>query len=253
MKLKLLLPVLIVNSFVSFSFAQPSDTDYILGYGGTALFLGAELFFKDNLTPHKPKWSEPNTFDTFFRANLKWDDTILQKAALYSDILLKGIIIPSIFWSSYESGYKYSSYLLLQLQVLAGTGILTHASKFIFGRERPYSYFKTAGPGFPQTNLSFFSGHSSFSFAVVTSSAYLLQKAHPAYSGLIWSSGLFLASATAYFRVASDRHYMSDILTGMVIGSAIGYLVAKNQRGKFFKTKNKPDPDFQINFSLPLN
>jgi membrane-associated phospholipid phosphatase len=252
MKSKLLLPVFIVNLCFSFSFAQPSDRDYILGYGGTALFLGTEFIFKEDLTPVKARWSKPNTFDTFFRTNLKWDDADLSKAALYSDILLKGIIIPSVFLSSYKSGYKYSSYLLLQMQVLAGTGILTHAAKFIFGRERPYSYFNTNGPGFPQNNLSFFSGHSSFSYAVVTSSSYLLQKAHPAYSGLIWSSGLLLASTTAYMRVAADRHYMSDILTGMVIGSAIGYLVAKNQRKEFFELKSKPDPDFQINFALPL-
>jgi len=233
-------------------FAQPTDADYLLGYGGVAVFIGMEFIFKEDLAPQKAKWSEPNAFDTFFRDDLKWDTGNQETAALFSDILLKGLIIPSAFWSSYNSGYKYSSYVLMQTQVVAATGILTHATKFIFGRQRPYAYYKTGGPEFPQTNLSFFSGHSSISYAMVTSAAYLLETAHPDHSGLIWSSGLFLASATSYLRIAADRHYMSDVLTGLVIGSALGYFISRNQHKKFFATSAKKKADLIINFSIPL-
>jgi membrane-associated phospholipid phosphatase len=36
--------------------------------------------------------------------------------------------------------------------------------------------------------------------------------------------GLTLAAATGYFRVAADRHYLSDVLVGGGLGSLIGFV-----------------------------
>ena len=242
--------IFLVCLFNSGLYAQPSNTDYLLGYGGIASLASSEFIFKEDLAPIKPKWSEPNGFDLFFRENLKWNNENINRAALFSDVLVRGITVPSIFWSSYKSGYKYSSYVLLHMQVIAATGLLTHMSKYIMGRQRPYSHFKTMEPQFPKDNLSFFSGHSSFSFAVATASGYLLERSNPHYSGLIWSTGLLLASTTGYLRIAADRHYMSDVLTGMLVGTLAGYLITKNQGKEFFKSPDKSDPDFQLNFSI---
>jgi membrane-associated phospholipid phosphatase len=251
MKRNLLLLFFLFNFYYSLSYAQPSAGDYWFGYGGNVLVVGSELFLKDALTPEKPQWSEPNAFDQFFRNKLIWDD--MEKAALISDILLRAITVPSIFWSSYKSGYKYSDYVLLQMEVTGAIGLLTQLSKFIAIRQRPYSYFKTRPTDYPDEYLSFFSGHSSFSFAIATSTGYLLERSHPGYSGLIWSSCLSVASTTAILRIAADRHYMTDVLTGTVIGALTGYLIAKNQRSKFFNTGKNTDPDFRISFTLPIN
>jgi len=36
-------------------------------------------------------------------------------------------------------------------------------------------------------------------------------------------SGVPLAAATGYFRIAADRHYLTDVLAGAGVGLAIGY------------------------------
>ncbi len=41
----------------------------------------------------------------------------------------------------------------------------------------------------------------------------------------IWGAGLSLAVATAYLRIAADRHYASDVTVGAAIGSLTGFAV----------------------------
>ena len=38
----------------------------------------------------------------------------------------------------------------------------------------------------------------------------------------VWVGGLFLAVATGYFRIAGDKHYLTDVLTGAAVGTAMG-------------------------------
>jgi len=59
---------------------------------------------------------------------------------------------------------------------------------------------------------SFPSGHSSYSFMAAT---FLQQR----YGSKFGVPALFGASYVAYSRVASKRHYVSDVLAGAVIGS----------------------------------
>ncbi|MEO7096591.1 MAG: phosphatase PAP2 family protein, partial [Polyangiales bacterium] len=73
---------------------------------------------------------------------------------------------------------------------------------------------------------SFFSGHSSLSFA----SAGLICSHHLKLD-LFESNGdeiacvmaLTAATATATLRVVGDQHYLSDVVMGAVIGTSIGF------------------------------
>ena len=42
---------------------------------------------------------------------------------------------------------------------------------------------------------------------------------------LIWAEGLAVAATTGYLRIAADKHYFSDVLSGALIGSAVGFMV----------------------------
>ncbi len=42
---------------------------------------------------------------------------------------------------------------------------------------------------------------------------------------LVWASSLPWAAVTGYLRIAADKHYLTDVLTGALIGSAVGFLV----------------------------
>ena len=73
---------------------------------------------------------------------------------------------------------------------------------------------------------SFFSGHSAFSFT----SAALICVHHfendllgAPWDALSCIGGYAVAGTTATFRVVSDVHYASDILTGALVGTLVGY------------------------------
>ena len=224
--LNVLILVLLSNNL----FGQPKDIDYILGYGGIALAATNELF-KEKLAPAEPNWTEPNPFDIYFRDFFKWPDSRVYNAHILSDIILWSMIIPSTFGAPAISGYHYNEHLLINIQVLAATGLLTGISKYVIARQRPYAYYKVdAGSEKYKDNLSFFSGHSAIAFAMATTTSILLEKKFHHISGLIWSSTLTLAATTGILRIAADRHYMSDVLTGTVVGTFTAYLIAKNQK-----------------------
>jgi membrane-associated phospholipid phosphatase len=42
---------------------------------------------------------------------------------------------------------------------------------------------------------------------------------------LVWLVGLTSASATGYLRIAADRHYLTDVIGGAVLGAAAGLTV----------------------------
>jgi hypothetical protein len=90
-------------------------------------------------------------------------------------------------------------------------GIIT-ATKYLVQEERPDQ----------SDNLSFPSGHTAIAF---TNAALLF---HEYRESNFWyaSSGFLFATATGIFRVANNRHYASDVLTGAGIGLASGILVS---------------------------
>ncbi|KAK0394278.1 hypothetical protein QR680_000666 [Steinernema hermaphroditum] len=83
-----------------------------------------------------------------------------------------------------------------------------------------------------ESQLSFYSGHSSFSFyAAWYTSLYLQARLYrPLYSRLLLpviQFSLFGGAAfVAYSRVSDYKHHWSDVLVGSAMGSAIGIIVA---------------------------
>jgi membrane-associated phospholipid phosphatase len=39
---------------------------------------------------------------------------------------------------------------------------------------------------------------------------------------MVWAVGLTGAMAVGYLRIAADKHYLSDVLTAVVVGSLVG-------------------------------
>ena len=123
---------------------------------------------------------------------------------------------------------------LIDLQTLAISGALQGATNVFVSRERPYG--RNCGTEqLPSDSIdcansghyrSFFSGHSSFSFT----SAALICVHHfendllgPPWDALSCAGGYAVATTTATFRVVSDVHYATDVLTGALLGTIVGY------------------------------
>ena len=72
-------------------------------------------------------------------------------------------------------------------------------------------------------NLSFFSGHSSETFALAVASGTVASMHRYRWAPIVWGVGGVLAATTAYLRIAADRHWLTDVLVGAVVGAGIGF------------------------------
>jgi membrane-associated phospholipid phosphatase len=142
---------------------------------------------------------------------------------------------------------------LLGLETLAVSGAVQGVTNTLVSRQRPYgSGCGDERDGLPANAIdctssshyrSFFSGHAAFSFT----SAALICLNHIEFEllGKPWDTiscaGAYgVAATTASFRVVSDMHYASDILTGALVGSLVGwgvpYLHSRRPDAATFKT-----------------
>jgi membrane-associated phospholipid phosphatase len=107
------------------------------------------------------------------------------------------------------------------------SGNLTIALRFIFGRSRPAN---TEDPfefnGFQTDNdiQSFPSGHSTIVFA--STAVFAERIGHPAATAALYS----VAVASGFSRIMLNRHWVSDVVSGALIGTSAGLLVCRRER-----------------------
>jgi membrane-associated phospholipid phosphatase len=105
---------------------------------------------------------------------------------------------------------------------------LAATSKYVFTRQRPYAIdipdAEFAGAPRPDDeNRSFFSGHTAVGFALVVSSATVTSMRGYRLAPWVLGVGLPLATTVGALRIAQDQHHFTDLLTGAVVGSAVGF------------------------------
>jgi len=112
---------------------------------------------------------------------------------------------------------------------VGATAVVAGLVKVTVKRQRPYTYNRDAHvQAFTRTakgsDHSFFSGHTSLSFAAATSGGVLTNAVNDddASRYAIWAAGGALASATGILRVRAGKHFPTDVLVGAVIGTAAG-------------------------------
>ena len=102
--------------------------------------------------------------------------------------------------------------------------------KHLVTRERPYMY----DPDTPQSlvesdkhDKSFLSGHTTYAFTGAAFASYVFCKYNPESKWRIpvIAASFSLATATAALRVASGNHFMTDVIAGALLGTAIGIAV----------------------------
>ncbi|BCD67628.1 phosphatase PAP2 family protein [Nitratiruptor sp. YY09-18] len=98
---------------------------------------------------------------------------------------------------------------------VAISGIITDIIKIIIGRPRPKLYLahNLTTPEFFKFKASFWSmpsGHTTTAFAVATAFALLF----PKYRYFFF----FMAFLVGLSRIALDKHYLSDVIVGAIIG-----------------------------------
>ena len=168
----------------------------------------------DRGAPASCRWCSDNALDRPVSNALAWHDT-------HAAETLSGV-------TAYIGVPLVAATLALDSDDLIGDGLpvveagvaaelLTSGAKWSFARRRPDG----------SDNRSFWSSHASLAFALATSAGVVAHHRHARAEAVIWGAGLTLAATTAYFRLAGDRHYLTDVLAGSAVGIGVGIAVPR--------------------------
>jgi membrane-associated phospholipid phosphatase len=184
-------------------------------------------FLKGTLVPPDPRWYTPPGADVTVRNALVWSDP--KPAALTSDILVAAVPLGLGLWVALDANAAggvrtMAEDLLVITEAMAVAGALTSITRYSTVRIRPDAYYGE-GTGTPEDRLSFWSGHTTTAFSAAAAAGYVAQVRGYASWPWIYAVGFTAAGAVSYFRVAGDKHWMTDVVVGAVVGTGIGFFV----------------------------
>ncbi len=221
----------------TFKFRKAVDLPIALGAAGTWILLAA----LQNQLSSSCRWCDRsssggdglNGFDRGARRALKWHDTaaanITSDISTFVAIPIFTLTADLIATGSPHRWRRWAMDLLIISEATAVAGGLDYIVKYAVSRQRPYIHYEQlSGVMFKSTaddNASFFSGHTTFAFAVATAGGTVASLRHYELAPFIWAVGMGLATLSGYLRVAADQHYLSDVIVGGVVGSAVGVAV----------------------------
>jgi PAP2 superfamily len=256
--------ILEVVIFYSFSFPQSAYNlesvreTALIGTGVSASSLAIYLLSKvEPPTQDEIKnlsRTEVNNFDRFVTYN--WSPAVSD----ISDVLLiTQTISPLLLLSSQKIRDNYKNYIVMNIELYLLYYGSVHITKSLSGRYRPYMYNDEVPLEEKmkyESMLSFFSGHSTFSFAsaVFISTIYAKNFPDSKWKTLVWGSSLLIASITASLRVISGMHFLSDVITGAIVGSLLGYMIPAIHESGLNQSENKIRTEKQnlINITIPF-
>lgn len=108
--------------------------------------------------------------------------------------------------------------------------MLTEVVKNSVQRNRPFAYNDQAPLAErldADVRKSFFSGHSSITACNAVFAAKIWSDMHPnsRYKPLVWTAAAVVPAYVAAQRVRAGKHYPSDVLVGLAVGAAVGYII----------------------------
>jgi membrane-associated phospholipid phosphatase len=205
--------------------------DVPVALGGAAGWLGSELIAKGALAPSACRWCAPPGIDASVRDALKWDDT--KTAESISNVMGFGLVpaaligVDALMALHDDAGHDVGADVLIVAEATVVAMDVNQLVKFVVGRERPFAHAlppdAKAMISTSDDNLSFFSGHTTATFALAVATGTVASMRGYRWAPVAWVAGPALAATTGYLRIAADKHYLTDVLTGAVVGSAFGF------------------------------
>lgn len=203
----------------------------LLGTGVASFALAVDLNARmDPLTSDEIAALDPSTINGFDRpATERWSPT----ASNVSDAVLIATVGGSVATLALAPGDAGPTTIGVMFgeTILLSNGI-SELVKTAVRRTRPYVYnddpdiapdkktSKTARQSFP-------SGHAINAFASAVFLSTVYSHLHPNSSARpwIWAGSLAAAGTVGYLRYSAGKHFPTDIITGAVLGGAIGWVV----------------------------
>lgn len=206
--------------------------------GGLLAGVVAWRLVRDDLEPSRCRWcdgaspDEANAVDVWFRDALRRPDTHPANVASYAlaygvaPLGAAGLTALAAVVDRRPSG-ALVDLLAVAEGALVAIGV-TQLVEPVVLRTRPY-VLAIADEDAREAEIaktgafhSFPSGHVTAAFGVAAASGVVASMRGYRLAPLVWASGLMLGAATAYTRMASDRHYFTDTLAGAAIGVVAG-------------------------------
>lgn len=190
---------------------------------------------RDDLEPSHCRWCDPprvNAVDDWFRSAFQRDDTYPANFTSYvlaygaAPLAAGGLTALAAIADRRENG------ILVDLLATAEGGLaaigITQFVEPLVLRTRPYVHAMSDEEErireIAKTGAfhSFPSGHVTAAFGLATASGVVASMRGYRLAPLVWATGMMISAATAYTRIAADRHYFTDTLAGAAIGVLAG-------------------------------
>lgn len=201
---------------------------------GAAAYVLGETALKGPLSPDTCRWCEPSRLDTSLRDALVWSRTDVAGdfsdafAYLAAPTLALGGIALAAELDDRTGTWLDDAIIIGEATVLSAT--VNYVVKAAIGRERPFVHALADADkeltDHPQdNNLSFYSGHSAISMSLAVSAGTVAYQRGYAAAPKILATGVGLSLVTGYLRIAADKHWTTDVVTGWIVGAALGYWI----------------------------
>lgn len=201
--------------------------------------LGYSLLFIDS--PPQPKWKGGMAWDDGVRDALKYETKEHRETAnSISDYFMgTSLAVPTILALFTEDRWERG---LVVANAILTQAFLNNVTKKWIARERPFARGckkdkKYGDCGSATKNESFYSGHSALSS---TGAGILCAQEFDGWCVI----GATVSLATGYLRIAADKHYFSDVLTGFAMGALVGYALPKIEHNDL------DEREFEVSVSL---
>jgi membrane-associated phospholipid phosphatase len=215
-------------------YSGPYARNRFINLGVTAaldVFLLTDKTLGLTFPPSSCRICEPLGIDRGARHWFLWKDTNLASSLSdYSTFYISPLVGVALLVAS-EGDFSASRLIddiLPVAETVSIVQVATRLAKYGFARKRPYAYYGGAALD-PTTedNQSFWSGHSAIGFAVTGAAGTICHFRHYWTEPYVWGAGITLSLTTEYLRMAADKHWLSDVITGGLVGLGAGLLVPR--------------------------
>ncbi len=184
------------------------------------------------LVPTTCRICEPGALDAWARDRLVWEDREL--AEVGSDLLAYALFPVSAatftLAASRANGGSWGqgfTDLLVVTEAVALSGTVSQLVKLSLGRPRPFIHYRNfrdpdRRPR-PDDILSFYSGHTALAFSLTAATSTVAHLRGERGAPWVLGVGLGAGVVVGWLAIADDKHYLTDVVVGAVVGSAIGW------------------------------
>ncbi len=218
----------------AWSRVTPLEVGVSAGVAGGALLTAALVH------AGPPKWTSGILFDDAGRDALHATGSGRQRASDVSDaleitLLAAPLVSAGATWGLRHDGPSALQLVLIDAQAYALTEATVDLMKVLIRRERPDAAADHCEDRLGEPDCAarakksaFPSNHAASSF--VAASLLCTEHLHLGIAGAPWdatvcASSLVAAATVSTLRVVADRHYLTDIVAGSVIGGLYGWLM----------------------------